>query len=384
MTTRRTSTEPGPETASAITRALLAAGLLAGGLPGVTLQPAEAQLPPEPQAIATVDERHHIVVVTIAPLTIPVTGMHHGGPQNLAGRKSKKGMGGHDSPLYTAIWPVKGWLNGFSVELYDSAGAPLPRKHLHHVSMVNLSRRQLVYPAFERILGAGQEQNSFHAPKVIGVPMEPGMELGTFIGWHNDGGSAIAATRLVIRMYYTPPNIKPAPHAVLPVWLDVNYRPGKSDSYDLPPGPSSRSFEFTVPVSGRILAAGGHMHDYASFVRLEEAATGKVLFSIDAKLDPDRRLLKMPRRIFGAHGEGIRLRAGRFYRIRADYDSPEPDTLKSGAMGIIAILYRPDDMEKWPRVDRSAPGLQVDLTWLETMGIPKTPESAHDLDAHQH
>jgi hypothetical protein len=53
-------------------------------------------------------------------------------------------------------------------------------------------------------------------------------------------------------------------------------------------------------------------------------------------------------------------------------------------MGIIAILYRPDDMEKWPRVDLSDPGLQVDLTWLETMGIPKTPESAHDLDAHQH
>jgi len=338
----------------------------------------------EPRAIATVDERHHTVVVTIAPLTIPVTGSHHGGPQNREGGKRKKRMGGHDSPLYTAIWPVKGWLNGFSVELYDSSGAPLPRKHLHHVSMVNLSRRQLVYPAFERILGAGQEQSSFHAPKVIGVPMEPGMELGTFIGWHNEGGSAIAATRLVIRMHYTPPNIKPPPTEVLPVWLDVNYRPGKSDSYDLPPGPSSRSFEFTVPVSGRILAAGGHMHDYAKFVRLEEVGTGKVLFSIDARLGPDRKLLKMPRRIFAARGEGIRLRTGRLYRIRADYDSPEPDTLKSGAMGIIAMLYRPDDMEQWSQVDLNDPGLQIDLRWLETMGIPKPPASAPGHDAHQH
>jgi hypothetical protein len=293
-------------------------------------------------------------------------------------------MGGHDSPFFTATWPVQGWLRGFSVELYDSAGVRLPRTHLHHVSMVNLGRRQLVLPAFERILGAGQEQSSFRAPGVIGVPMEPGMELGTFIGWHNDTGAPITGAKLIIRMDYTRPDIKPRPTEVFPVWLDVNYRPAKSDAYDLAPGPSSRSFEFTVPVAGRILAAGGHMHDYARFIRLEDAGSGEVLFTITPRLDERRRLVSMPRKIFGARGDGIKLQPGRRYRIRADYDSPEPDTLKSGAMGIIVLLYHPDDVRQWPTVDLADRDLQVDLTWLETMGWPRDAGEGEAQGAHQH
>ena len=210
------------------------------------------------------------------------------------------------------------------------------------------------------------------------------MELGTFIGWHNDTGAEIVSSRLVIQMHYTPPNMKPAPTDVLPVWLDVNYRPGKSDSYDLPPGPSSRSFEFTIPVSGRILAAGGHVHDYAEFIRLEEVESGKVVFTIDPKLDAEGKLLEVPRKIFGARGEGIRVRAGRRYRIRANYDSPASDTLRSGAMGIIVLLYKPDDLRQWPKVDLTDPNLQIDLTWLETMGIPKQPGVVDAHGAHQH
>lgn len=346
---------------------------------------AVAQTAADAGTSVSVDERSRTVTVTIAPLTIPVTGDHHAAPKEPGkkGRK-KRGMGGHDSPFYRATWPIEAWLYGFSIELYDAAGRRLPRKHLHHVSVVNLSRRQLVLPAFERLLGAGQEQSSFEAPRVIGVPMEPGMELGAFIGWHNDTGAEIAGASLVIRMQWTPPNMKPSPTEVLPVWLDVGYRPGKSDSYDLPPGPSSRAFEFTVPASGRILAAGGHMHDYGKFVRLEEVEGGKVLFSIDAKLDADGKLVEMPRRIFGARGEGIRLHAGKRYRLRVDYDSPVSDTLKSGAMGIMALLYRPDDLADWPKVDPADPDLQVDLTWLETMGIPKSDQPADGHDKHQH
>jgi hypothetical protein len=139
-----------------------------------------------------------------------------------------------------------------------------------------------------------------------------------------------------------------------------------------------------VPVSGRILAAGGHVHDYADFIRLEEVESDKVVFSIDPKLDAEGKLLKVPRKIFGARGEGIRLHAGRKYRIRADYDSPAADTLKSGAMGIIVLLYKPDDLGLWPKVDLTDPNLQIDLTWLQTMGIPKETGAGADHGAHQH
>ena len=340
--------------------------------------PARAQETVEPVATVERDDASRSVIVSIGPLTIPVTGDHHG-PQAGGG-----GMGGHDSPFFRHEWPVEGWLYGFSVELYDSAGTRLPRKHLHHVSMVNMSRRQLVYQVFERILGSGQEQDSFEAPKTIGVPVTPGMEFGTFIGWHNDTGAEITGAKLVMRMKWMPPGMKPRPADVLPVWLDVNNRPGQSDAYDLPPGVSSRSFEFSVPLSGRILAAGGHMHDYANFIRLEEVESGKVLFSLKPKLDADRKLLEVPRKLFGATGEGIKLRTDRRYRILAEYDSPAADTIPAGAMGIIALLYKPDDLTKWPALDLDHPDVQKDLTNLETMGWPMAAEGEHDHEAHQH
>jgi hypothetical protein len=92
----------------------------------------------------------------------------------------------------------------------------------------------------------------------------------------------------------------------------------------------------------------------------------------------------MPRKIFGARGDGIKLQPGRRYRIRADYDSPEPDTLKSGAMGIIVLLYHPDDVRQWPTVDLADRDLQVDLTWLETMGWPRDAGEGEAQGAHQH
>jgi len=341
----------------------------------LSASPVQSQEMQEPMARVEQDDDSHIVTVSIAPLNIPVTGAHHGGGMMMAG---------HDSPFFRHEWPVEGWLYGFSMELYDAAGQRLPRKHLHHVSMVNLSRRQLVYDMFERIAGAGQEQDSFEAPKTIGVPVSPGMEFGTFVGWHNDTGKEITGAKLVIRMKYLPPNIKPSPTDVLPVWLDVNNTPGRSDSYDLPPGLSSRSFEFSVPVSGRILAAGGHLHDYADFIRVEEVESGKVLFTIKPKLDADRKILEVPRKIFGARGEGIKLRTDRKYRIVAQYTSPEPDTIPAGAMGIIAVLYKPDDLAEWPALNLDHPDTQKDITNLETMGWPMASTGEHDHESHQH
>lgn len=330
----------------------------------------------EPRATVERDDASRTVIVTIAPFTIPVTGDHHG--PGAAG-----GMSGHDSPFVRHEWPVEGWLYGFSIELYDAEGRRLPRKHLHHVSTVNMSRRQLVYDMFERIAGAGQEQDSFEAPKTIGVPVKPGMEFGTFVGWHNDTGSEITGAKLVLRMKWMPPGMKPRPVDVLPVWLDVNNIPGKSDAYDMPPGVSRKSFEFTVPVGGRILAAGGHLHDYANFIRLEEAESGKEVLTIRPKLDADRKLIEVPRKIYGARGEGIRVRAGRTYRIVAEYDSPLPETVPAGAMGIIALLYRPDDLAQWPALNTEHADTQKDMTNLETMGW-SAPAGGHDHDAHQH
>ena len=82
-------------------------------------------------------------------------------------------------------------------------------------------------------------------------------------------------------MLWTPKNQNPRPVNSLPIYMDVNLTVGGSNTFDVPPGKSSKSFEFTLPVGGRLLGVGGHMHDYGVGVRLEDAETGKVITSVE-------------------------------------------------------------------------------------------------------
>ena len=322
--------------------------------------------PTEAQATLTTDTKARVVTITMGPFTIPAggPGMHH------------SRMSAHETPTVYVTWPVEGWFHAYDVELRDSTGQKLSRKNIHHLSMVNLGRRQLIYPAYERLLGASQEVDRFSAPKSIGVPMEPGMRLATFIGWHNSKPEEIRGAMLTVRMRYTPPNMMPRPRDIHLLYMDVSYRVGKSDAYNLPSGPSSKSYEFTLPVGGRILAAGGHLHDYAKFVRLEDAESGKVLLDLPAKTDSLGKLKGVPTRLLGIKGDGLRLKANRRYRVTADYDNPTGDVLKQGAMALIVAAFVPDDPAKWPQLDPNDPGILTDMAMLESIGRDKKSAAA--------
>lgn len=336
--------------------------------------------PTGPQASLTADTKARIVTITMGPFTIPAggPGMHHGK------------MSAHETPTVYVTWPVEGWFHAYDVEVRDSTGQQLSRKFLHHLSMVNLGRRQLIYPAYERLLGASQEVDRFSAPKSIGVPMEPGMRLATFIGWHNSKPEEIHGATVIVRMRYTPPNMMPRPLDIHLLYMDVSYIVGKSDAYNLPSGPSSKTSEFTLPVGGRLIAAGGHLHDYAKFVRLEDAESGKVLLDLPARTDSLGKLKGVPTRLMGIKGDGLRLKANRRYRVRADYDNPTGMVLKQGAMGLIVGAFVPDDPSKWPALDPNDPGILTDMAMLESIGRDKksaaataAPDSMMHMD-HQH
>ena len=90
----------------------------------------------------------------------------------------------------------------------------------------------------------------------------------------------MAGTYLHVRLYWMPKNMNPQPTSVLPVALEV--RKGESGPYTAPPGVSTKSFEFTLPVGGRIVGAGGHMHDYGEFLELVDLETGKTVLHLDS------------------------------------------------------------------------------------------------------
>lgn len=312
-----------------------------------------------------VDSSRHEVVITTLPFDLPDMSTEHDHSKS------------HDSPVYKFTWPVEGWFRGFRVRVLDGDGTPLPRRLMHHLIMINYDRRQLVYPAAERLWGAGVETGNFSLPKSIGVPLTPGTPLGMYIAWHNALGRDLAGVRLEIVMQWVPRNQLPRPVDVLPMYFDVNLTVGGANEFDVPPGRSEKAYEFTVPVEGHILGVSGHLHDYGREVRLEDAESGKVLTRIAARTRPDGSVRGMERHLFGVTGAGLKLKAGHRYRVVAVYDNPTGETLVKGAMGSVAGIFAPRDVREWPRLEPADSQFQRDLRFLARRG-------AKSMQAHHH
>ena len=320
--------------------------------------------PPTPTVRVTIDSSRHELTITSGPFDLPnMPPMEDHAMMDL-------GMS-HDTRLQHFEWPVNGWFRGFRVELEDAQGRVVPPHVMHHMVMVNFSRRQLLYSAAERLMGTGTETEAASVPKTIGVPMTPGMKLGMYIAWHNDTGKDLEGVHLKLTMLWTPQNQNPPPANALPIYMDVNLTVGGHNTFDVPPGRSNKAYEFTLPVGGRLLAVGGHMHDYGTSVRLEDAETGKLLTQVKGERDAKGKLLKVSRKLFGVSGDGLRLKAGHRYRVVGEYDNPTGELLVKGAMASMVGLFVPDDMKRWPAVDPRDATYQRDLASLDVRGAAR-------------
>jgi hypothetical protein len=319
----------------------------------------------ELRAQVQLDEKRRQVVVMAGPFAIPSMppGMKH---------EEMDQMEGHNSPVYKFEWPVEGWLRGFGVEILDAQGQPLDRRLVHHLIVINFDRRQLLYSSYERTFGIGQETEDVTLPKTIGVPMKPGQRMGFYLSWANETGKDLEGIQLRLRLSYSPANLNPRPVAALPLYMDVNLTVGKGNDFLIPVGRSEKAWEFTPPVSGRILGVGGHLHDYGVGVRLEDVETGKVLARLESTRTPDGKIKSMRRKLFAIVGDGLLLKAGRRYRIVGIYDNPTGEPI-NGAMAHMVGLFAPESYAKWPALDLSDPTLQDDLAYLTEMGGHKHP-----------
>jgi hypothetical protein len=315
----------------------------------------------DPATRVRVDSSHHELVITTGPYNLPNM------PPMTDHAMMDLGMS-HDTPISRFQWPVEGWFRGFKIEVLDRDGHPLPRHIMHHMIMVNFSRRQLIYSAAERLMGAGTETDDAAIPRTIGVPMKANSDLGLYVAWHNDTGKDLDGVTLRLSLEWMPRNQNPRPLDVLPIYMDVNLTVGGTNTFDVPSGKSTKSFEFTLPVGGRLLAVGGHLHDYGVRVRLEDVESGRVLTTVNATRDAAGHVTKIDRKLFGVSGEGLRLRAGRRYRVISDYDNPTGTTIHNGAMAHMVGLFAPDDIRKWPQIDPSDETYQKDLASLRVRG----------------
>ncbi|HEX6535756.1 MAG TPA: hypothetical protein VF041_14255 [Gemmatimonadaceae bacterium] len=322
----------------------------------------------------TVDSARHEIVITAGPYDLmDMSGM------------SDEGMH-QPSEMIPFAWPVDGYLRGFRMETRDGGGKLLPAGLLHHLIGVNYDRRQLVYHAVERLFGWGAETDPVELPKSLGVPLERGDRLGVYAAFHNETGRDIHDAYLRVILEYTP---KEGSHVtpVMPFYVDVNNVIGGKTVFDIPPGHSSRSYEFEVPVSGRLIGVGGHLHDYGESVRLEDASTGKVLVRLKATRDDRGHVTKVGRHIFGYYTDALPLEANHPYRVVAEYYNPTRTTVKNGAMAHINGAFMPSDMSKWPALDPKDPLVRRDIATLpmsqsmtQALGKHGNAKGGHHMD----
>src|SRR3954447_8808185 len=177
--------------------------------------------------------------------------------------------------------PVAGAIVGMDVRLVDESGAVLPQwvTMLHHVVFTNAGpddqRADPQCPGHttrERFFGTSEEMRPLTLPAGYGYPTNPADTWrSSLMVMHHRAGS---------QRFYLQYRVTVDPRPTIPVkpyWLSI--RPCLADPQWSVPGTGRgrhrRSYEFTVPEDGRIVATGAHLHGGADRLILSQPSCGQ-------------------------------------------------------------------------------------------------------------
>jgi hypothetical protein len=241
------------------------------------------------------------------------------------------------------IWqiPIDGWLLAYSPKLVDADGNTVPGRILHHTAFWNENRADFLCPnKEEHIFGAGGELTNWAEVPGYGYRVQMGDKIRVETMVHNPTGTSYDKVYLEVSIPYQQAADGPALKSVYPTWMDV--RSCGNSAYDLPAGNSEQTGTVAVKYSGILLGVGGHMHDYAKRLTLEDVSRKETVATLDAKVDDHGELLSMPTVLFLDRG-GYKFAAGDVLKISATYDNTTGKLLRDGAMGIVVGYFVPAD-----------------------------------------
>ncbi|MGD2216571.1 MAG: hypothetical protein PVJ64_07440 [Gemmatimonadales bacterium] len=313
------------------------------------------------------------LVFVVGPVDLPAGAGHHMVKQ---------------PPLLEATVPIDAYLTGFDVEMVDAGGRPMTQRVLHHVNLIDPDSRELFSPVARRLFAAGSETQPASVPRLIGVPVKEGQRLVVSAMFHNPTELSYPGARLHVRLAYRTRGWF-FPVGVQPVYIDVMGHVGAKE-FDLPPGRTERSWQGSPAIPGRLLGAGGHLHDHAMVLRFEDVTEGKVLWETRPELDEEGHVVKVPIGQFWWKG-GIVLRPEHTYRLTVIYDNPTGRTLPGGGMGVLGGVFKPG--EDWPRLDPRDPLYVANMdetqrtAAMRATGMDMTHgahEGRPEIDEHQH
>jgi plastocyanin len=290
--------------------------------------------------------------------------------------------------------PRGGHITYMYARLVDARGRPLPVREvmLHHVLFLNYGsashRTGAVCPTGDgqSFYGTGEEHEALRLPEGYGYPYEAGDKwvMQAMLMSHR-----LTATKVFVRyrVAVTTDPVEP----VTPFWVRVTGC-SHDPNYEVRGGAGAgaldvKSFDWRVPVDGRLVSAGGHLHGGARSLRLTEPACRDrelagtdPLFGLDDHpvyhLEP---LLHEPGPIstqsyLSATGVGVR--RGERLRLTATYDGEVPHPQAMGVMHLyIAADRAPGVRCAALPADARRGFLRADSVAEAPLGVPGRPIS---------
>jgi len=316
----------------------LAAGLLFIGTARVASDPADAVVPIEGTSsdLVQVQATDDVLDIVIGPVKLPAHNV------------------GYRPPVQLVQIAGSGWLHGFSWFVHDASGNRLSNEMLHHVNIIDPDRRELFSPIARRIFAAGRETAAQTMPSIIGYPLIEGTRFLVVTMFSNPAPEP-KEVYLTVRLDRSDRRwLKPLP--IFPFHMDVMGPVGEK-SFPLPPGKAVQNWEGSPAVDGRILGLGGHAHDYATLLKLEDLTTGDVLYSVKPQ-QMNGRITGIPIAMPWKRG-GIRVHKDHRYRATVEYDNTTDRPAPHGGMGVIGGIVL--SSEQWPALDRHNRDYVTDL-----------------------
>jgi len=291
----------------------------------------------DPGARIFIDAQHDRLVIDLAPVDLPANTPHHAIGQ---------------PPVATLEIPETGYIHGFRVVVVDSAGQPLPDELIHHFNLIDPDHRELFLPISRRILAAGRETGAIRLPWLLfGLPLKRGEHVVASAMVENLTPTTYRQARVRLLMDFTSMG-RPWPLFRASPWqMDVAFPVGDK-SFVLPPGRSSRSYEGSPAVPGKVVGLGGHMHDYGRLIEFVDATTGHVIYRAAPVADSTGHIASVPvSMLYGWTRIGVHVVPAHRYRVTVYYDNPTGQPIPDGGMGVVGGLFVPDRGIDWPGAD---------------------------------
>ncbi|MCL7965909.1 MAG: hypothetical protein M8857_02270 [marine benthic group bacterium] len=278
-------------------------------------------------------------------------------------------------PVQMTSLPIDGWLHGFEVAIRDGDGLPLEPGLLDHVTFVDPDDRELFSPIARRIFAAAPGTRRAVVPGLIGYPVEAGDRVLISAEFVPPPEAEIREAFLHVTFSYSLEGENLIePRNVYPFHIDVM---GFTDTraFVVPPGRSMRAWQGSPAVEGRVLALGGHVHDFATRLRLVDVSTGAVVWDVVPDSDREGRVEGIPIAEMW-WGLGRKITPDHVYRIEVEYDNPQPAPSPAGGRGEIGGIILVEKGIAWPRLDRANSDYAEDLAAFLS---PRRPTSADAL-----